>query len=105
MPSVGLAGYILKIWNEVGECKSSGMGVIPIDWGDLDHYSNFNPITAWEAKCAILMSKTYVSAISYYGDEYKKAPYCSSEEIAEEQRRRSLTEKRRQRMMSTSKPQ
>lgn len=87
MPDVGVAGYIVKIWNEVRWCKISRDGVIPVDWCDLDHYSNFNQVTAWEAKCVILMSETYVGSISKYSDESSKPPYCSDPQEAKQQMR------------------
>lgn len=98
MPEVGIGKYIVDLWNEVGECKQGGMSIAPIDWVDLAAFKEFSGINKHEAHAIISMSKEYVAAISRYKDQYATAPYCFDNNLAKQQQREALTEKRRLRM-------
>lgn len=98
MPDVGIGKYIVDLWGDVGECKQGGMSIVPIDWVDVAAFGESCNINHKERQLIISMSKEYVSAINRYDDQFATPPYCYNKELAKQQQREMLTEKRRLRM-------
>ena len=103
MPDLLGADYVAAAFTEVGACKSNGMGRVPIDWVDVASYAQFNEIGRWEAKQIIAMSRTYVNAIETLDKQYSPPPYCADEELALQQQREVIRQKRIARMKAAAK--
>jgi len=55
--------YLVQIFYQVGAAKSTGMGLVAIDWRDILAWQQVAGISLspWEAENVIRMSKEYVS--------------------------------------------
>ena len=67
---------VLASFYGIGRCKSTGMGLIPIDWTDIDAYCNRSSfdLSPWECEQLFFMSKCYVSQVNNT-DKYNGNPY------------------------------
>lgn len=67
-----LAGWI----SEIGLCKQGGFGLIPIEWPDIESWSNMTgtTITPVEAVSLISASRSYCAEISKGEDPKREAP-------------------------------
>lgn len=75
MPSLGEFEYMLHLWDEVGRCKSTGFGVEPITWQEIESYGNKNRVGNWELLLLHHMSKAFVDARSTYDEVRCEPPY------------------------------
>ena len=63
-------------FHEIGQCKSNGMSIVPIDWPDIDAYCNRSMahLDRWECTMIVRMSRVYVG-YKNNDDPYIANPY------------------------------
>ena len=72
---------------ELGYCRSSGMGVVALDWTELASWSHLTGtyLFNWEYQALMKLSKAYVDQFYKSKDYYCMSPYIS-EDITQEKR-------------------
>jgi len=77
MPELDYAEYLMNYAQELGFSKSSGMGLMPIDWVDLNNWSQVTKTTLsnWEALVIVYISKSYVDQYYLSNEKIVPAPY------------------------------
>lgn len=81
LPNVDYAEYLLNYLYEVGFSKPSSMGIRPIDWIDLNNWSQVThtELTNWESLTMIYLSKVYVEQWYASNEKIVPAPYQQEE--------------------------
>lgn len=82
MPEIESCDYILEIWQKAGIVKSTGMGIVPLDWQDVKAFSSFYELNAFEASVIVEMSRAY-SQGNNTKDRNSKPPYKREYSLAE----------------------
>lgn len=69
--------YILELFYFAGQAKSTGMGLVPLDWNDLRAWRKENKLklTLWERETIKKMSDAYCAESSRAIDPARPAPY------------------------------
>lgn len=65
--------YIAMCFRLIGVCKSSGMGVSPLDYSDVKSFVDMSGFSLgnWQAEQVVAMSRAYCSAYSKYTNSEK----------------------------------
>ena len=81
MPLVPTAPHLLQYSLEIGLCKSSGMGIAPIDWVDINAWVELTgtAIHPEEARIIRGLSSTFVTQTSKSKKQDCPAPFFSEE--------------------------
>ena len=82
LPEIESCDYILEIWQKAGIVKSTGMGVVPLDWQDVKAFSSFYELNAFEASAIVEMSRAY-SQGNNTKERNSKPPYQREYSLAE----------------------
>ncbi len=77
LPDVTVAPYLLQYFFEIGLCKSTGMGLVPVDWVDLLAWVNLTGTDLRPEEVRILhgLSSTYVMQANKSKEQNCPAPY------------------------------
>lgn len=69
--------YLIECFNLIGRFSSSGMGMAPLSWGEIESFSNQSScaLDNWEADIIYRMSCEYCSMHSKSDGESVNAPY------------------------------
>lgn len=69
-----ISGYLLEAVNELGWASSSGMGPIPLPWGEIHAYAaaTGQKLAPWEARALRMISEAYIAGYNY-GEELDPA--------------------------------
>lgn len=86
MPEVDPAfGYLLGLFFRSRQAKSTGMGLVSLDWSDIRAFRMENnlDLSVWEREVILSMSEAYVSEYYKASDPQHKPPYALEVETEE----------------------
>jgi hypothetical protein len=77
LPEIVGASHLLSYLMEVGVAMSSGMGLMPLSWQEIDSWLRVTelPLTTWEKIVLRELSETYVNEYSQASEKDRPAPY------------------------------
>lgn len=69
--------YLRGLWFDIRQAKSTGQGLIPLDWTDIRNWrlENHLNLTIWEKETIIKMSEAYCAEYSRATDPQRQPPY------------------------------
>lgn len=78
MPEIDPAfGYLLELFFLSGQCMSTGMGLVPLSWQEIDAFIRVNQLdlTLWEIETIKAMSDAYCAEHAKATEPNRSAPY------------------------------
>jgi hypothetical protein len=85
MPPLDGAEYIVFMLQEAGTMSTTGMGVVPLSWQEIDAWlrvTDFRP-ALWERLMVRELSEVYVNEFMQASDRNRPQPYVHQEEPEE----------------------
>lgn len=82
LPDVEDAYYIVKWWQDCGTVGTTGQGLIPLTWQEIQAWRTENELVLnnFEISCIKNMSREYVSEYYAASDKSRPAPYSITED-------------------------
>lgn len=74
-PEMGELNYLVWHWNDLGQVSSSGFGIQPLQWSEVECYSRMNHIGEWESLILHAMSRMFVKAKRMFDEVLCECPY------------------------------
>lgn len=78
-------GYLLALFFDSGQAMSTGMGLTPLNWQEIESWINVNnlELSLWEIETIKKMSEAYCAEYSRASDPMRQAPYQIEQKIEE----------------------